>query len=188
MNINEFNKNIGRLKQELDEVIRKKMPVLAGNIAKNHIKNNFRQGGFMNNGLQKWPKAKRQLSGSPYGPLLSSRDHLMNNIRYTPRDYAVTITNDTPYAGIHNEGGSVQPTVTTKMRKYAWYKYYEQGGKKGEASAPEEAQKWKRLALTKKNKLNIKIPKRRFMGAESKELQEEIRKKLDEEIRKTIKL
>lgn len=188
MNIHRFNKEIIRFEQDLDNLIRKKMPVLAGGIAKNHIKENFRKGGFRNNGLQKWPVTKRQLKGSPYGPLLSKRDHLMNNIRYVPGDGEVTIINDTPYAGLHNYGGEINthPTVTPKMRKFAWAKYHEITKGKNK-NVPDEAQMWKRLALTKKAKLNIKakIPQRQFMG-DSKELQEEIRKKLESEIEKLL--
>ena len=36
----------------------------------------------------------------------------------------VTIINDVEYANIHNEGGVVNPKVTDKMHKFAWYKVY----------------------------------------------------------------
>ena len=40
----------------------------------------------------------------------------------------VTIINDVEYANIHNEGGVVNPKVTDKMRKFAWYKVYSLAG------------------------------------------------------------
>ena len=89
----------------------------------------------------------------------------------------VTITNPVEYAAIHNEGGTVEtsPTVTPKMRKMAWRKCYALAGVKGKGKLPkelpEEAEKWRALALTKKSRLHIKanIPQRQFIG-ESKEL------------------
>lgn len=178
MDIKEFNSLIVKKQKELEDFLRTKAPVLVGNAAVNHIKGNFREGGFMNGGRKPWPATKRQQRGSPYKPLLSGRNHLMSNTTFRPRDYAVTIVNSTPYAGIHNEGGTINthPTVTPKMRKYAWAQYYKAGGGK-EKTVPDDAQFWKRLALTKKTKLNIRvrIPQRRFMGKESPELQKEVR-------------
>ena len=56
------------------------------------------------------------------------------------------------------------------MRKWAWRRYYEEGGKESK-----EAEKWKGLALTRKKTLtiDIKMPRRQFIG-ESKELREKI--------------
>jgi hypothetical protein len=52
-------------------------------------------------------------------------------------------------------------------------------------SASDNAKKWKALALTKKEKLNVKIPQRQFLG-ESKELSDEIRRTTDKEIRNIL--
>jgi phage gpG-like protein len=57
------------------------------------------------------------------------------------------------YGRIHNDGGTVHPKVTDKMRKFAWFKFKET-----------KDESWKWLALTKKNVLDIKIPKRQFLG------------------------
>ena len=51
----------------------------------------------------------------------------------------------------------------------------------------QEALKWKRLALTKKKKLRIKIPQRQFIG-ESRELSEKIDRKMENEIRNILNL
>lgn len=60
--------------------------VLAGNIAVNHFSENFRKGGFVNDGLNKWKPAKRQgtepgASGK-YGPLLSGHNHLYLSLNF----------------------------------------------------------------------------------------------------------
>lgn len=67
----------------------------------------------------------------------------------------MTIINDVEYANIHNEGGEVNPRVTEKMKRFAWYKVYsiakirkrkpgEKRRKKGTAKPlPPEAEMWK---------------------------------------------
>ena len=67
-----------------------------------------------------------------------------------------------------------------------------EGKKKGSAVNNEpqenpEALKWKRLALTKKKKLRIRIPQRQFLG-ESSELSERITEKAEKEIRNILNL
>ena len=85
MELKEFSALIKAKRKELGELMKRKMPVLAGRIAKDHYQNNFRQGGFINNGLRSWPKARRISTGgtsaaSQYGTLLSSRNHLFSSI------------------------------------------------------------------------------------------------------------
>lgn len=193
--------DIERMTKEFANLIARKLPVAAGKIAKQHFQDNFRQGGFVNGGLHPWPPAKRLSSGgkgadSKYGTLMSSRNHLFSAIGYTPGVARVTIFNDVVYAEIHNDGGTVHPAVTPRMRKFAWAKYYELGGKgksasegnkkgkKGKSASavvPEEAEKWKRLALTKKETLSITIPRRQFLGPS-----EELDRKLTEYVEKEI--
>lgn len=204
MNEKDFANYAATLKKEYIELFKHRLPIMVGQMAKDHFQDNFRKGGFVNNGLQKWPVTKRQRSGSKsvaakYGPLLSERKHLFESIKYIPGDYKVKVSNEVPYAAIHNEGGTIttHPTVTPKMRKMAWARVYAIAGikvkgkkkKKLPKELPEEAKKWKRLALTKKGKLNIKatIPQRRFLG-ESAELTKKINDKIELEVAKIIKL
>lgn len=204
MDQKDFTKLIESQKKELGELMRRKLPVIVGRMAKDHYQDNFRKGGFVNNGLKKWPQTKRQQSGTKsasakYGPLLSKRKHLFSSVKYVPGDYRVKVANEVPYAAIHNEGGTVtaHPVVTPKMRKMAWARVYAIAGvkkskkKKGKLpkELPAEARKWKALALTKKAKLNIKatIPQRRFLG-ESAELAKKINDKIELEVAKILKL
>ena len=220
MNITEFNRQLAKKRRELETLIRRKLPEKVGNMATRHYQNNIRQGGFTNNGVTKWKKTRRQESGSKsaaanYGALLSDENHLCSSIKFIPSDYRVKVASDLVYAPVHNWGGTVSPTVTKKMRKFAWAMYYKEAGirmSKGEKearrianeqgikfrgkrtkrqrakmdNASDNAQKWKALALTKKTKLNLKIPQRQFLG-ESRELNDDIRKTVDNEIRKIIK-
>lgn len=79
------------------------------------------------------------------------------------------------------------------MRKFAWAKFFSEAKiakgdfakvrKQKAAKAGEEAEVWKRLALTKKSRLCI--PKRRFMG-HSTELDEKVKNIVEEETRKVL--
>ena len=197
--MNEFIRQWDAKRKELEGLMRRTMPVKIGAMAKAHYQDNIRQEGFTDGGVKKWPKTKRQLSGGKsvaagYGALQSSRMHLYDSIKYVPGDRRVKVSNDLVYAPVHNWGGAVNPIVTPKMRKFAWAKYYQAGGgrKKGVASAKidgnvesQEAVKWKKLALTKKTKLSVKIPQRQFLG-ESRELNEKIAAKTETEIRNIL--
>lgn len=203
MELKDFAALLKAKQKELDTLMRRKLPVKVGRMAKDHYQENFRKGGFVNGGLKRWPQTKRQQSGSSsaaagYGPLLSRRNHLFSSIKYIPADYRVKVANDVEYASLHNEGGETHPTVTPRMRKFAWAKYYEiAGGRKKAATGkrkgktrqkelPPEAAMWKGLALTRKKKLKIKVPQRRFIG-ESTELNGQIRQAVETEIRNILK-
>ena len=189
--------NIDRIFAELAKKVQREvqinLPRKVGIIAKNHFTDNFRKGGFVDSSLEPWQTTKRQQSGrgaeGKYTPLTSRRDHLMRSITSHPRPGEVTIINDVEYANIHNEGGVVNPKVTDKMRRFAWYKVYSLAGirkgskKKGKTAKPlpPEAEAWKAIALTKKSRLHIKIPQRKFIG-DSRALN----KKIEELIISTI--
>nr|DAX16933.1 MAG TPA: tail morphogenesis protein [Caudoviricetes sp.] len=194
MDIKDYVELIKSQRKEIDQLMRRQLPVKIGRMAKDHFQENFRKGGFVNNGLQQWPKTKRQLSGTSsaaaqYGPLLSGRNHLFSSMKYTPSDYRVKVANEVPYAAIHNEGGTVNPTVTPEMRRFAWAMFYKSSGKKkgkrGSMLSNPDAERWKALALTKKSKLTVKIPKRQFLG-ESAELRKSINDKIEKELSKIL--
>lgn len=206
--MDKLQQDIQRLVKDFENLIARRLPVAAGKIAKQHFQDNFRQGGFVNDGLHPWPPSKRLSSGAPgadaqYRTLMSGRNHLFSSIGYTPGVAKVTVFNDVVYASIHNDGGTVHPRVTPRMRRYAWAKYYQLGGggesaqngpKRGKAGKsagrggganPVEAEKWKRLALTKKETLTIEIPKRQFMGP-SAELDARLTDYVEKEILRII--
>ena len=196
MDIKDFSASLKAKQKELDTLMRRKLPVKVGRMAKDHYQDNFRKGGFVNGGLQRWPQTKRQSSGSKsaaagYGPLLSRRNHLFKSVKYTPSDYRVKVANDVEYAPLHNWGGETHPTVTPRMRKFAWAMYYKAVGKRKKGKTrqgelPPEAGMWKGLALTRKKKLKVKIPQRQLIG-ESTELNKQIRQIVEAEIRNILK-
>ena len=184
----------------LDALMRVRMPVIVGRMAKDHFQDNFRLGGFVNGGLHRWVESRRLSSGassaaSRYPTLLSRRNNLFKSINYYPGLYSVRIANDLPYASVHNWGADIP--VTDRMRRFAWAKFYEAAGrdnkkaksKRKKKSAPDsklinpEASFWKGMALTKKTV--IKIPQRQFIG-DSRELNDAIAARLETEIRKIL--
>lgn len=190
----EFIFEIQKNRREFADLFRRKLPVVVGRMAKDHYQDNFRKGGFVNGGLKKWTPAKRLTSGrkgaaARYGTLLSSRNHLFSAVQYIPGDSRVTISNPVPYAAAHQFGDTIHVPITPKMRSFAWARYYDVGGgKKSGKSAdngPNGAEMWRRLALTKKTALTIKLPARPFIG-ESEELTRKIEDKIDTEVRKIL--
>lgn len=207
MDVKNLADELKKKSNEVENLMKRKLPVVVGRMAKDHYQENFRKGGFQNRGLRKWPVTRRQTSGiagadGQYGPLLSRRNHLFASIKYVPSDYRVTVSNDLPYAPVHNWGGQVNPTVTPRMRRFAWAMCYNaQGGKKKATggkrkpkkgkSAPKvetpSAQFWKGMALTKKKKLQVRIPQRQFIG-ESQELNQRINERIESELNQILDL
>lgn len=203
MYIKDFAKLIEQKRNELDKMMRRKMPVIAGRMAKDHFQENFRKGGFVNGGLHPWPQAKRLSSGrtdaaSNYGTLLSGRNHLFSSIKYIPSDYRVKVSNELVYAPIHNWGGTVSVTVTDRMRRFAWAKFYKASGHRRKANTGQkkgtkrrgkqtkdnpQASFWKGLALTKKKEAQYSHTSKAVLGGGSKELTDKINERIEKEIR-----
>ena len=127
---------VQKAKDDILKEVNDRLPRKVGIIAVNHYKQNFRDSGWLDDGIHPWKRTKRQDSKSPdakYGPLTSRRDHLMRSIQASTAPGEVTIEDPVPYAAIHNDGGDItsHPTVTAKMRKYAWHMAYSLAGIKG---------------------------------------------------------
>lgn len=185
--------------EEIVTLLRDKLPVIVGRMAKDHYQKNFRLGGFVNNGLQEWKKPQRfnaegKSAASRYGTLLSSRRHLFSSFNYNGANFRTRVWNPVPYASAHNDGETVTVPVTDKMRKMGWARYFAAGGGKEYESKVretgnqnEDAEKWKRFALTTKKQLKIKMPERPILK-ESAELNTAINNRADADIHKLIDL
>lgn len=156
----EFIKKIRTNREALRRLVGRTLPIKAGARAVSFFQENFRKGGFQGATFQRWQPVNRSLARGAdrrRTPLLSSRKHLYSSFTRTAQEGTVTIRNTTPYAAIHNEGGTVRQrrTITSRMRRFAWAQYYKSG-----------EDMWKGLALTKKTSLNVTIviPQRRFMA------------------------
>lgn len=105
------------------------------------------------------------------GTILVQTGKLRRSIRAQVNGNSLTFSSSEPYAAIHNEGGTL--TITAKMHRFFWAKYYELGGKvrynksggisKGSMRLSEEAEMYHALAL-KKVGSKITIPQRQFLG------------------------
>ena len=183
MNVNDAVRELRRKEKEIRKAFNRTLPRRIGAKAVNLVNRNFREGGFYDGGLHPWKRTRRQDSAKgaagEYGPLLSRRNRLSRSSEYVAEPYKVTIRNAVEYAGIHNYGGrmTTHPRVTAKMRKMAWRMYFKA------AAAPPEALKWKAIALTRKQRLDVKadMPRRQFIGP-SRELREMTRKETEKEI------
>ena len=196
---------VSKLTEQVEREVNDRLPRKVGIIAVQHFKQNFRDSGFLDGGLRPWKKSQRELRGglgasARYKTLTSARNHLMSSAQAHIGRGEVSIENPVPYAVIHNEGGTIvsNPTITPKMRKYAWAMVYKLSGRKRSSTGkrgkraggsreeiPEEAKKWMALALTKKTKLKIraKMPKRQFIG-ESRELVQKVNKEVNDSIQR----
>lgn len=192
MDARNIEKLVAKAKDDILKEVNDRLPRKVGVIAVNHFKQNFRDSGWLDNGLHPWKRTRRQDSKSPdakYGPLTSRRNHMMRSIQASTSPGQVTIQDPVPYAAIHNDGGDIttHPTVTDRMRKYAWHMVYSLAGIKGKGKLPRElpaeADKWKGLALTKKRNITVHahIPQRQFMG-DSAELRMKINQRITESL------
>ena len=176
MSVPNLDKEVQKALKDLERCYSRVIPVKVGKEVVSSVRQNFRSGGFY---CQRWQTTKRQQvpftgASGRYGPLLSRTTHLMSSTDYVPGNARVTIRNTAPYAQYHNEGAT--STVTPKMKKFFWAKYYESGlasqiygsgkGKrmkqKSDAFA-KESDFWKAMAL-KKPGSKIRIPQRQFLG------------------------
>lgn len=143
--------------------------------AKNFFVESFHKQGFTNESFEAWEK-RTQPDYRAGGAILSATGALRNSIHtIEANSNNVTIGTYAAYAKIHNEGGTITLPVTKKMKKYFWYMY-----------KITQNEKWKWMALTKKQTLKLKFPKRQFIG-DSKVLMDNLDKWFFNEIEKRIK-
>ena len=194
MDAKDIQKLAERIKKDVEKEVYDRLPRKVGVTAVNHFKQNFRDGGWLDNGLHPWKRTRRQEGNgkdAKYSPLTSRRNHMMRSIQASTSPGQVTIEDPVPYAAIHNDGGDIttHPTVTERMRRYAWHMVYSLAGIKGKGKLPKElpkeAEKWKGLALTRKSSITVHahIPQRQFMG-DSAELRVKVNKLIQDSIQK----
>ena len=125
---------------------------------------NFERKAFFSN---PWPQ--RLLEGR--GSLLLQSGKLRRSIRAQVTSNSVSWSSSEPYAAIHNEGGTI--TITAKMKRYFWAKFYELAGKvrhkkngstsRSSVKLSKQAEFYRNLALMRVGS-KIKIPQRQFLG------------------------
>ncbi len=138
--------------RKIAEEVMKDLPKKAGEKALQFFLASFIKQGFTDTSFIPWVKRKDDLTHK----LLNQSYSLKNSIKITTADFGnveISAGEGLNYAAIHNEGGTITVKVSDKMKRYFWYMYKKT-----------EDEKWKWMALTKKETLTIKIPKRQFIG------------------------
>lgn len=177
---------------QIDQALKRDIPIKVGRRAADLFKQNFQLSGYQNGGLHPWPKTRRQLQGGSAaffqrGPLLSGSDHLKQSITYVPANRQVTVGTSVPYAATHNQGATIN--VTPAMRAHMWKMYYQEIGsaktRNGRKAESDKARMWKAMALGLKKKKTITIPQRQFLG-DSPELRSIVTTTLEQELTRII--
>lgn len=118
----------------------------------NFFTRSFEQHGWTDTAFQPWPA--RKSDGQDGGNLMQPTGNLRDSLQILSRSrLKIIFGTHVPYAKIHNEGGTLNIPITPKSRKFFWYMYQKTG-----------LNKWKWMALTKKERLSITMPKRQFIG------------------------
>ena len=84
MDARDIEKLVMKAKDDIIKEVHDKLPRKVGVVAVNHFKQNFRDGGWLDNGLHPWKRTRRQEgtgTNAIRGPLLSGREHLMKSIQ-----------------------------------------------------------------------------------------------------------
>lgn len=146
---------------------------------------NFERQAFFS---QAWQR--RRSPTRPGGHILVDTGGLRRSITSQLTPNSIIFRSDHPAAAIHNEGGEIK--VTTKMKKFFWYKYYSTIGSFGRhkdgtnrkdkrtVQLSTEAEFWKFMALMKVGS-TIKIPRRQFLG-NAPEVEKTVREIIEENI------
>ena len=118
----------------------------------NFFIDSFNKQGFTDTSFEPW--SKRNPDTRPGGSLLVKSANLRNSLKVFEKSVEkIVFGTNSIYAKIHNEGGTINMTLTPKARKFFWFMYY---------ATNDNRYKW--MALSKKEHLSIKIPKRQFIG------------------------
>lgn len=128
------------------------LPGDVAGIAMRFFKESFANEGFTDNSFIAWPKRK----DAETHKILTRSQALQDSIEVasaTKEQVHISAGKGLPYGNIHNTGGIIKVRVTKKARRFFWYMYKQT-----------EDEKWKWMALTKKEHLQISIPQRQFIG------------------------
>jgi len=118
----------------------------------NFFKASFEDQGFTDTHFEAWQSRKNDYQ--PDRAILISSSALMNSLQILERgNLKIKFGTYSPYAGIHNSGGTITVPVTAKSRKFFWFMWYLTG-----------IGMYKALAITKKDAVTVHIPKRQFIG------------------------
>lgn len=165
--------------------LRQQLPRQVSIIAAAHFKENFRRQGILNNGTVISWKQRRAQDDRTRAILIQS-GRLRRAIRPSATfDYAI-VSNDTPYAQIHNEGGTISGSVTVgehTRRTYHRDETSAPGARKPKFTKEETGS---HTVSSHNRQVNTTMPARPFM-VETPDLMDEFEQHLFNEIDKLWK-
>ncbi len=141
----------------------KKLPKRIAVLAEDLFDKNFEEQGFFG---EKWQASKYVQKTRSEGSLLIRTGNLRSSLYYEIQGYDIMIKSNMPYAGIHNEGGTIKHPGGTAYKVI----------NKKAVFVSNKTAKGKGFKRTKLH--NIEIPKRQFVGNHQK-LTEEINKEFE---------
>jgi phage gpG-like protein len=178
--ISEFLRKIEALNRTFTVI-----PSKIGATAVNFSKERFREKDWFDNTKNPWQPLKRNRisrgkSGKPRRnqSVLVDTGRLKKSIRKVYADQnIVIIATDVPYAQIHNEGGTIDKTVS--VRQHARRQHARKGRKRKKVIVKAHT------VGAHSRKMNLKIPARQFMG-QSEELNRRILQLVDNEFQNAL--
>jgi phage gpG-like protein len=139
----------------------KNIPTEVATIAVNFSKDRFRNSNWLDDDREKWQKLKHPRTGKTGKPsnnqtLLVKTGRLKRSIRkISATEDKVIIGTDVPYAQIHNEGGTITGAAIVKTHAVKSHTRTRKGRKETVKA---------HIVKAHSRKMNVKIPKRQFMG------------------------
>ena len=156
VNLTSFTRKIDALSDTY-----KRLPNEIAAIAVNFSKERFREQSWLDKSKEKW-KSRKHSRKSQHGnqarnqTLLVQTGRLKKSVRVISADESkIVIDSDVPYAKIHNEGGTINKTVSVKTHNVKQHTRTRKGRK-------ENVREHAKNAHTRK--MNTTIPSRRFLG------------------------
>lgn len=172
MNAQEIRKRIESVQEQVVREVNNNLPRRIGNAAVSMTNRNFRDAGWRDGTLKKWPTTLRQRSkgkDSQYLPLHSRREHLSRSTQYkVTAPGEVTVSNPVPYAAVHNDGFDGTVSVGPHRRTIR------KGKNKGK--------QYSVRAFSRR----MHMPQRKFLGR-SRELTERINTLVSETVERIMK-
>lgn len=172
MTAEEIRQRIVSVQEQVVREVNNNLPRRIGNAAVSMTNQNFRDAGWRDGTLKKWPTTLRQRSkgkDSQYLPLHSRREHLSRSTQYkVTAPGEVTVSNPVPYASVHNDGFDGTVSVGAHQRTIG------RGKNKGK--------RYSVRAFSRK----MHIPQRKFLGR-SRELTERINTLVNDAIERIMK-
>lgn len=159
---NNLSKDFLAFQKKVETMLRK-LPVLVANVANNFFLDSFRNQSFQGQTTEVWPKRKpnKKRNGSA---LLVKTGRLKRANRVAQADWnRVLIVNDTPYAGVHNEGFRGGQTVQEHSR-IASRKVGTKIGKRGKLLKSGQVKIRGKSHQVNSFTRHQNIPRRRYMG------------------------